>query len=50
MDGQPPIFDDPAAAFLAQEHDALGGLVDEIAPSQPQVKGMCLVFTYYRLI
>lgn len=38
MAGQPPTFDeDPAAAFLAQEQDVLGGLVDEIAPSQPQV-------------
>ncbi|KAL5484560.1 hypothetical protein EMCRGX_G021084 [Ephydatia muelleri] len=37
MAGQPPTFDeDPAAAFLAQEQDVLGGLVDEIAPSQPQ--------------
>ena len=37
MAGQPPTFDeDPAAAFLAQEQDVLGGLVDEIAPSQSQ--------------
>lgn len=41
MAGQPPTFeDDPAAAFMAQEHDVLGGLIDEIAPSQPQVKGL----------